>query len=102
MSDCRSGQNDWENEQVFQRNRLPARSYLSGERTVSLNGRWRFHYAASPLEAPPNDQDKDTWTRTGEDIIVPGHWQLQGYGEWPPRLDTDGLEVQLGPRHCTN
>ncbi|KAG0652338.1 beta-galactosidase [Hyphodiscus hymeniophilus] len=88
---------DYCNEQVFQRNRLPARSYHIPTTSVLLNGVWDFHYAPSPLHAPEpyNDDisssipsDGSLWKVSngrGESmkwssITVPGHWQLQGYG----------------------
>lgn len=45
-----------------------------------LNGRWRFHYAVNPSSAIPGFEavgfDSSAW----DDIAVPGHLQLQGYG----------------------
>lgn len=79
--------NDYENEQVFQRNRLKARSYFLPKTSLSLNGRWQFHYASTPRWAPePTAPARHTETETGDEesawasITVPGHWQLQGYG----------------------
>jgi beta-galactosidase len=73
-------QPDFANEKVFQRNKLPARSYHIPETAISLNGTWLFHYAASPSLAPAWDditgQDDFMW----QSVRVPGHWQLQGYG----------------------
>jgi len=70
---------DHENEAVFQRNRLPARSFFRDDSSLSLNGSWEFHYSSSPVEAPPI---AECWNRAQEwsKIDVPGHWQLQGYG----------------------
>lgn len=70
---------DYENEAVFQRNRLPARSFFREDTSLSLNGSWNFHYASSPVEAP---LIAECWNKTDEwsKIVVPGHWQLQGYG----------------------
>lgn len=65
---------DYENEQVVARNRLPARSYFMPDSVLSLNGRWQFRYAASPLDSEADDN------RPWDEISVPGHWQLQGYG----------------------
>ncbi|CAH0026942.1 unnamed protein product, partial [Clonostachys rhizophaga] len=76
----------------LQRNRLPARAHFynfEDEATAltfdakksslhcSLNGRWKFRHDLSPLEAPEWDEAKpESWS----DIVVPGMWQLQGYG----------------------
>ena len=67
---------DYMNERVFQRNRLPPRAYFLPSQTSSLSGRWKFHYAASPLEPEPSSDDAGAWSP----IDVPGHWQLQGWG----------------------
>lgn len=68
----------------------------------SLNGRWRFHYARNPSETIPGFEtvgfDGSGW----DEIAVPGHLQLQGYGRpqytnfqypwdgreaiWPPQV----------------
>ncbi|KIX07814.1 uncharacterized protein Z518_02468 [Rhinocladiella mackenziei CBS 650.93] len=100
----KSGQPDYANEKIFQRNRLRARAYHIPETSISLNGLWDFHYAATPDLAPSwneirgNPEDgHDSW----QPITVPGHWQLQGYGRpqytnvvypfpvCPPHVPTD-------------
>lgn len=83
---------DWSNLRVLHRNTLPARAHflpypserdgLSFDRNRSfhheLNGKWKFHHAQSPYEAPDwKLADPQTW----DDILVPGMWQLQGYGK---------------------
>jgi beta-galactosidase len=68
---------DYANEAVFRRGTLPPRSYHIPETALSLNGRWDFHYASTPLAAPdPTASPDQTWSA----IQVPGHWQLQGHG----------------------
>ncbi|KAL4752023.1 hypothetical protein BDW72DRAFT_172308 [Aspergillus terricola var. indicus] len=82
---------DWSNLNVLHRNTLPPRahfySYPNEEAALtfnreegffqSLNGTWKFHYDASPFEAPIWETANTTeW----DDIIVPGVWQMQGYG----------------------
>ena len=84
---------DWNNLEVLQRNRLPARAHFynfDSEASAltrdpkksslyrSLNGTWKFRHDRSPLEAPAWDDatDPTSW----DDISVPGMWQLQGYG----------------------
>lgn len=47
----------------------------------SLNGSWKFAYAANPSMRVA-DFYKPDFDTSGFDIIqVPGHWQLQGYGQ---------------------
>ncbi|KAL9102758.1 MAG: hypothetical protein Q9163_002120 [Psora crenata] len=64
------------NECIYERNRLPPRAFFLPPHTVSLSGRWKFHFAASPLESEPSSDDAYGWYL----IDVPGHWQLQGWG----------------------
>ena len=52
-----SGRPDYMNERVFQRNRLPSRAYFLPAEQLSLSGKWRFHFASSPLEPDPEDQN---------------------------------------------
>ena len=59
---------DYMNERVFQRNRLPPRAYFLPPEHLSLSGKWRFHYASSPLEPEPELGDDDAWGL----IAVPG------------------------------
>ncbi|MGJ8724804.1 MAG: glycoside hydrolase family 2 TIM barrel-domain containing protein [Roseibacillus sp.] len=89
-------QNDWENESLFERNKLPARvasySFLTAEdalegdreksRMSSLNGEWQFHYsptvAARPREFAAVDfSGGEGWGPTP----VPSNWELQGHGQ---------------------
>ena len=67
---------DYMNERVFERNRLPPRAYFLPAQTLSLSGRWKFHYSMNPLEPAPSSDDSAAWSP----IDVPGHWQLQGWG----------------------
>ncbi|KAJ5750540.1 Glycoside hydrolase family 2 immunoglobulin-like beta-sandwich [Penicillium manginii] len=70
---------DYMNPAVFRRNCLPARAYHIPETSKLLNGDWEFLMARAPLAAPvPGEEDvTETWSK----IIVPGHWQLQGWGK---------------------
>lgn len=86
---------DWETQSILQHNRLPGRAYffpysdaqraLTFERSraqslLLLNGQWKFHYAASPVEAPEQfflgSHDVSGW----DDLPVPSSWQMHGYG----------------------
>ena len=59
---------DYMNERVFQRNRLPPRAYFLPPERLSLSGKWKFHYASSPLDSEPDSADDGAWDR----INVPG------------------------------
>lgn len=93
---------DYNNEQIFQRNRLPARSHWEPSNSLLLNGTWDFNYALSPIEAPEPRESSITGSEIGSfastpsgnlvdsqepeestswtTIKVPGQWQLQGFG----------------------
>ena len=88
---------DWDNLQVLHRNTLPPRANfhlydnekdaLSSDilkaRTFCLSGKWKFHLANSPFEAPAGFEaptyDSSKWS----EIAVPGMWQLQSFGRGP-------------------
>lgn len=86
---------DWENPAKFAEGRLPHRAtlypYSSATEALkgdfaqspwfeSLNGKWKFHYAAKPADRPADfyrtDYDVSQW----EEITVPGNWETQGFG----------------------
>lgn len=85
---------DWlENPEVYSVNTLPAHSdhkfYGSLEEAEkkesswrqSLNGSWRFSYAANPSLRPIDFYQPDFNLSGFDHIQVPGHWQTQGYGQ---------------------
>ena len=59
---------DYMNEHVFQRNRLQPRSCFLPAENQCLSGKWRFHYASSPLDSEPLPEEADAWSL----IDVPG------------------------------
>jgi len=86
---------DWENPALLHRGRLPPRAWftscpdaasaLARERGASpwfqlLNGRWRFAYAGTPLDAPQDFWREDFDASGWAEIRVPSSWQSQGYG----------------------
>ncbi|WP_405080430.1 glycoside hydrolase family 2 TIM barrel-domain containing protein [Paenibacillus chitinolyticus] len=116
MKELHLQRRDWENLDVLERDRLPARTSFipygeekealtyAGERsdrTLLLNGTWAFRYTGSPEEAPGGfyepEFDASAWDR----LPVPSCWQLHGYGAPhytdlyypfpvdPPRVPTD-------------
>ncbi|MED4080290.1 glycoside hydrolase family 2 protein [Halalkalibacterium halodurans] len=79
---------------VFAVNRLPAHSdhvyYETMEEAKkeppmsmrhSLNGHWKFHYAINPNTRPKEFYQLGFDCKCWDDILVPGHIQLQGYGK---------------------
>lgn len=79
---------DWENPAVVGINKeryhatltLPSRKADCSE-IISLNGNWRFKWSPDPDSRPvdfyKNDFNTDAWN----EIVVPGSWQMQGYGK---------------------
>ncbi|WP_298493860.1 glycoside hydrolase family 2 TIM barrel-domain containing protein [uncultured Algibacter sp.] len=92
-----NAQNDWENELMFEQNkmrsRVPSYSYethedaLLGNRNISkmklLNGSWKFNYVEKSSLRPQEffaidfAGDDSLW----KDIQVPSNWELEGYGQ---------------------
>ncbi len=95
-------ENDWEDETVFGRGKLPGRAtYTVYPDTASLladghfgrpwttplsplyltlNGAWKFHWAKQPSERPA-DFYKEAYDAGGwADINVPSNWEMHGYG----------------------
>ncbi|MGG3283257.1 glycoside hydrolase family 2 TIM barrel-domain containing protein [Paenibacillus solani] len=114
MKDPRIGR-DWDNLSVLERNRAKSRAYfipfadadgaLSYDRGSSawyqsLNGVWKFHYAEEPESAPEAFFEKDYDVSAWDDIPVPGHWQLKGYGH--PHYTDLYYPFPVDPPHVPN
>lgn len=86
---------DYQDQKIIHRNRLLTHSYfmtykneveaLTYERKMAkgfqlLNGNWKFLYATSPEEFTEEfykvDYDISNW----DELTVPSHWELNGYG----------------------
>ncbi|WP_035645120.1 glycoside hydrolase family 2 TIM barrel-domain containing protein [Flavobacterium sp. ASV13] len=91
----KNSRNDWENPEVFQINREPARAsflpyadeasaikdiYTSSPWYFSLNGNWKFSWAPTPDERPKDFYKTDFNTINWKEISVPSNWELKGYG----------------------
>ena len=90
---CASAQNDWENPEIFQINREPARAtFLPDDESaiadeyerspwhMSLNGKWKFQWSPTPAQRPINFYQSNFNTINWQEIDVPANWELQGYG----------------------
>ncbi len=97
LSPCfgQTSRNDWENPQVFQINREPARadfipyadipSVIRDDFNNSpwfqlLSGTWKFNWAPTPATRPVNFYQNNFNVSSWDDIKVPSNWELQGYG----------------------
>lgn len=87
--------NDWENPEVFQINREPARAaflpfadevsaikdhYTSSPWYFSLNGSWKFMWSPTPDQRPKDFYKVTYSTINWKEIAVPANWELNGYG----------------------
>ena len=87
--------NDWENQELTNINRSPARTIcvpfdnkedaLTLDRTLSpyfklLNGAWMFNYFATPEAVPDDFHEEDFDCCEWDQIVVPSNWQMKGYG----------------------
>jgi beta-galactosidase len=106
---------DWENEQVFARNRLPARAsftpfadieqarvgdYNESPYRQTLNGDWKFHWVPKPEERP-TDFHQTTFDDSGwKTISVPSNWEMHGYGT--PIYLSAGYPFKIDPPRVTS
>ena len=96
---------DWEDNHVLQINREPARAYFipyaehKGDRSLSLNGTWKFRWTKTP------DERITDFYRTGfdcsswADFIVPANWEVNGYGT--PIYVSAGYPFKIDPPYVT-
>ncbi|MGH7951192.1 MAG: glycoside hydrolase family 2 TIM barrel-domain containing protein [Limisphaerales bacterium] len=106
---------DWENEQVLQINREPARATFIPFATVaealngnftnspfyfSLNGTWKFHWVPNPDMRPTNffetNFDDSNWTN----IDVPSCVEMKGFGI--PIYVSSGYPFKIDPPRVTD
>ncbi|MBO7141307.1 MAG: beta-galactosidase, partial [Prevotella sp.] len=97
---------DWEDQTVLQRNREPARAAFfgykatPGDRQLSLDGLWRFHWTPTPDGLPERfympDFDDSQW----EMFPVPADWEMPSLKKPPLRGEvlapTCSASVPLG------
>lgn len=101
--------NDWENPQVLGINKepyhatltLPSRRYECGECT-SLDGIWKFKWYPRPEQRSLDFHDENFDASGWNDIVVPGEWQMQGYGipiytNWTMPFKKDQPRVMSDP-----
>ena len=96
----------WNNNHVLEINRLPARGgfmpYASepGDRSMSLNGTWRFHWVPRPSERPMDFYREDFNDAAWTDFPVPANWELNGYGT--PIYISAGFPFKIDPPFITS
>ena len=79
--------NDWENPDIngINKEKPHAYGFLSEEKANnpmvrSLNGIWKFKWSANPASRPVNFYTENYSTEKWDNILVPGNWELQGFG----------------------
>lgn len=92
---------EWENHHVLQINRESARAAFIaygdkvGDRSLSLNGEWRFFWVNHPAQRVKEfyrtDINDEKWDR----IEVPANWEVNGYGT--PIYASAGYVFKIDP-----
>jgi beta-galactosidase len=79
--------NDWENPEITGINKEKAHATVSlpshkqsNSEIISLNGIWKFKWSPNPSSRPVRFFENDYAVADWENVLVPGNWQLQGYG----------------------
>ncbi|HEY8938292.1 MAG TPA: glycoside hydrolase family 2 TIM barrel-domain containing protein [Cyclobacteriaceae bacterium] len=79
--------NPWENPDINGVNKEKHHVYgfLSEEKSTnslirSLNGMWKFKWSPDPQSRPVDFYKENYSTETWDNILVPGNWELQGFG----------------------
>src|SRR5699024_3154754 len=67
------------------------------DRFQRLNGKWKFVHAENPHEAPADLFSENVDVSTWDDIVVPHHFQLQGYGT--PHYTNVDYPIPVDPPH---
>jgi beta-galactosidase len=78
---------DWENPDVngINKEKPHAYGFLASDKannlTVqSLNGIWKFKWSPDPQSRPVDFYMENYYTENWDNILVPGNWELQGFG----------------------
>ena len=96
---------DWEDNHVLQINREPARAYFipyaehPGDRTLSLNGTWRFRWTKTPEERIKDFYRQDFDASAWDVLPVPANWEVNGYGT--PIYVSAGYPFKIDPPFVT-
>ncbi|MBM6991690.1 MAG: beta-galactosidase [Prevotella sp.] len=97
--------NDWENQHMLQQNREPARAAfvpygtVRGDRTMSLDGPWRFRWTPTPDTRVIDFYRTDFDDRRWQTLAVPANWEVNGYGT--PIYVSAGYPFRIDPPRVT-
>ena len=70
-----------ENTSVFELNQEEGRAYYMPQKTVSLNGNWKFFYSETPEGIPRDFYEIQFNDQSWNFIEVPSNWEMEGYGD---------------------
>lgn len=70
-----------DNLDVFEVGQTDGRAFYLPEKTISLNGKWKFRYCDNPASAPEGFFKVGYRDSGWDEIEVPSNWEMQGYGE---------------------
>lgn len=93
--------NDWENHNVLQINREPARAAFTpftirkGDCSVMLDGTWKFRWTPTPEERIVDFYRTDFNDNNWKDFPVPANWEINGYGT--PIYVSAGYPFKIDP-----
>ncbi|MCF0244593.1 MAG: DUF4981 domain-containing protein, partial [Bacteroidaceae bacterium] len=74
--------NEWLDPQVNEINRLPMHtSFDSSCPKISIDGKWKFHWATNADQRPTDFYKTDLDDSTWKEMDVPGMWELKGFGD---------------------
>ncbi len=101
---------DWQDPEVFQKNRMPMSATYKTEqqRTIDLNGTWKFNFLDNPSLSGNGFQAVDYDDSSWGTIPVPGLWEMNGYGDplyvnngfgWRGHFDTNPPAVPYKDNH---
>ncbi|MFI0431479.1 glycoside hydrolase family 2 TIM barrel-domain containing protein [Mariniflexile sp. HMF6888] len=78
---------DWENPDINGINKENPHAYgflfeekMNNSMVQSLNGIWKFKWSPDPQSRPVDFYKENYSTKSWDNILVPGNWELQGFG----------------------
>lgn len=95
---------DWEDQGILQRNREPSRAAFfgyktsPGDRQLSLDGLWRFHWTPTPDGQPDGFQSPDFDDSQWELFPVPADWEMPANNaHGTPIYSSSGYTFKIDP-----
>ncbi len=101
-----SQKKDWENHHVLHINREPARAAFiayqrtPGDKTLSLNGTWKFRWTPTPDGRDTSFFEPGHNNEAWKNIEVPANWEMNGYGT--PIYVSAGYPFKIDPPRVTS